>query len=944
MLLKANVTGFVASLKTATQAAQDLGTKGMDAVGRNEQHIRTLSNGIGVLGIAMVGVAALAVKKFADFDSAMSEVAATGDDAKHSIEGLRAAALDAGAKTVFSATEAANAITALSKAGVSATDILSGGLDGALSLAAAGGLDVAQAAEIAATTMTQFGKSGKDVTHIADLLAAGAGKAQGEVADMALAMEYAGIPLAQLGVSMEEAAGTIALFAKNGIVGEKAGTQLRSMIGSLTSPSAIAAKTMAELGISVFDSTDKFIGMQGVAGVLEDKLGGLTQADRAFAMGRIFGNEAMQGANVLVRDGADAVAEWTAAVNDQGFAAEYAATKMDNLKGDIEQLSGSVETMLINFGSGADGPLRSMTQGLTEVVNKLGEMSPAAQTATLGIVGGGGLVALGLAGAGKLVIGLNDVRTSLKGIGVSAKTAGIAVGAVGGILTIAAIGLTTWIGAQADAAARVEALRDSLDETTGAITEQTRKLAAASLAKTPDWWTFDFAGSATEGAKDLGISLERLTDAATGDADAMREVFEIVGNSAEDLDHVADRAAAAGMSIGDYNKATSAVRREVQGQSKDLESAIALQDDINAAVGTGTEAQDAAADSYAGTTVSIEEQAAATEAATKALEEWRKMVSDSDASFVDLGSSYDAVIDKNTKVATSTADATKSSKDSWEDYYDGVSVSSTDYIAELQAQVDAQAAWEDNMLAISDRVKVGMTGDMATAAEGMIDELLDLGPKGAAQVALLKSMSDDEFAQVVTLWSQKGTDAVAEFTNKVEAYRQPVVTLGVQTNPVYAKFNQLVNDIGGANPVVTINADTSNARSTFARLMRDIGGSSVPFTFGSGHATGGLITGPGTGTSDSIPAMLSNREYVVKASAVQKYGPAFFDSVNAMRFSGGGLVGGGSAGSPGAAPSLAGLAIEGTLDLGNGLVGMLRGVVKSELGDASSRFRYAGGS
>jgi TP901 family phage tail tape measure protein len=105
---------------------------------------------------------------------------------------LRAAALQAGKDTQYSATQAADGITQLSKAGVSTANILGGGLKGALSLAAAGQIDVGEAAETAASAMTQFKLSGDQVPHVADLLAAAAGKAQGSVHDMGYGAEPVG--------------------------------------------------------------------------------------------------------------------------------------------------------------------------------------------------------------------------------------------------------------------------------------------------------------------------------------------------------------------------------------------------------------------------------------------------------------------------------------------------------------------------------------------------------------------------------------------------------------------------------------------------------------------------------------------------------------------------------------------------------------------------------
>ncbi len=117
---------------------------------------------------------------------------------------LREAALEAGASTVFTATEAANAIEELGKAGLTTTQILDGGLSGALDLAAAGQLSVAEAAGIAAIAVKQFNLEGGDVPHVADLLAAGAGKAVGSVEDLSAALGQAGLVANGAGQSIED--------------------------------------------------------------------------------------------------------------------------------------------------------------------------------------------------------------------------------------------------------------------------------------------------------------------------------------------------------------------------------------------------------------------------------------------------------------------------------------------------------------------------------------------------------------------------------------------------------------------------------------------------------------------------------------------------------------------------------------------------------------------
>jgi hypothetical protein len=238
--LRADITQFRAQMAQAGEsvrgAANEMTSASKEGV-NFRKGLTQLGDTAGKVGLVAAAGLGVFIFKAAKFDQAMSRVDAATHETASNMDKMRDAAIQAGAKTQFSATEAADAITALAKAGVKTRDILgeNGGLAGALSLAAAGELDVATAAEDIATALTQFQLKGKAAVHVSDLLAAAAGKAQGEVSDMAVALKYAGVPAANLGVSIEQTTGTIALFAKSGIIGEQAGTSLRGMLASLTS-------------------------------------------------------------------------------------------------------------------------------------------------------------------------------------------------------------------------------------------------------------------------------------------------------------------------------------------------------------------------------------------------------------------------------------------------------------------------------------------------------------------------------------------------------------------------------------------------------------------------------------------------------------------------------------------------------------------------------------
>nr|WP_232783102.1 phage tail tape measure protein [Bifidobacterium breve] len=336
-----------------------------------------------------------AIKMAADFDASMSTVQANTGASADEMAQLRQAAIDAGADTIYSATESADAINELGKAGLSTSDILSGGLSGALNLAASDGMEVGQAAEYMSSAMAQFNLTGADATHIADLLAAGAGEALGNVSDFGEALNNVGSTANKFGLSIDTTVGTLAAFAHQGIIGAEAGTQLRSVLLALTNQTEKQRKATEEYGITLYDAQGNFVGMSSLAGQLKEKLGGLTQEQRNSAMATMFGSYAIQGANVLYAEGASGIDEWTKKVSQSGYAADLAAKKNDNLKGDLENLSGSFESLMISLGEGGQGPLRSLVQTLDTLVDAFSQLpAPVQQGIVLMTALAGGFTAL----------------------------------------------------------------------------------------------------------------------------------------------------------------------------------------------------------------------------------------------------------------------------------------------------------------------------------------------------------------------------------------------------------------------------------------------------------------------------------------------------------------------------------------------------------------------
>lgn len=465
--VQADLVQYNAAFIEAARNTEKLAESG-DKLAQREKMFRTL----GLAGVAMgtaisVGLA-LAIAKAAEFDQAMSAVQAATHASADEMDVLRSAALSMSQGTKFSAVDAAHAIEELSKAGVSTKDIIGGGLKGALDLAAAGEMDVAQAASVASTTLGQFQLDGTRAAHVADVLAAGAGKAMGDVSDLSQALAQSGTVAAQFGISLDDTVGTLAAFASKGLLGSDAGTSFRTMLLRLANPTGQAAQLMQELGIRAYDAGGKFVGTAGLAGQLQKALGGLTQEQRNAALATIFGQDAIRAANVLYSEGAQGIQEWTAKVNDTGYAADTAAKRLDNLKGDLTKLRTAFDNALIGIGESGQDPLRVVAQALTDLLdgfNSLPEgaksavLAAGAVTAAVGLVGGAALLAIPKIAA---------LKVALIELGVPASGVTSAFGAMGGALKAipyvgAALGFTQIVNALADGALEAGGFKKSVD-------------------------------------------------------------------------------------------------------------------------------------------------------------------------------------------------------------------------------------------------------------------------------------------------------------------------------------------------------------------------------------------------------------------------------------------------------------------------------------------------
>lgn len=473
-------------------------------------------------GTVMLAGFAVAMKASSDFTKSMSGVEAVANASATQMGQLSGAALQAGKDTAFTATQAADAEDELVKAGVSVADVLGGGLKGSLSLAAAGNLDLAQSATIASNEMNTFGLKGKDVGHIADVLAAGANKSAADVGELANGMSQGGLVAHQMGLTLEDTTATLSAFADEGLHGADAGTSMKTMLERLAAPTTAAADQMKALGITTYDASGNFVGIVKMAGELNDKLGPLTQQQRNLALQTIFGSDAIRAATVLYNQGAAGMQGYVDSVNDSGAASRMAGTQMNNLSGDLKQLKGSLDVALIQSGTGANSVLRDLTQGATKAVNTFASLPKPVQEAAAAFAGAGGSTLLLVGGIttaagkiGNLRKGLQEAETTAEGFkGGMAKVGSFLTGPWGLALVGAATVASIFISKMGDAKVQVTDFTAAIKDDGNALGANSSAAVAADLAHRG---LYDSLGK-------LGVGMDTVTKAAMGNSDALQAV------------------------------------------------------------------------------------------------------------------------------------------------------------------------------------------------------------------------------------------------------------------------------------------------------------------------------------------------------------------------------------------------------------------------------------
>ena len=421
-----NANSELAKIGEAGQVLQNAG----DKISGAGEKLLPVTAGVTALGTA-------AVKTASDFDSAMSKVAAvsgaTGDD----LQALRDKAREMGAKTKFSASEAAEAMNYMAMAGWKTNDMLSG-IDGIMNLAAASGEDLATTSDIVTDALTAFGLTAADSGHFADVLAATSSNANTNVSMLGESFKYCAPIAGALGFSCEDTAEALGLMANAGIKSTQSGTSMRSIMTALSGDVKFCSAAFGEMEIATSNSDGSMRSLSDILADCRVAFDQMSESEKASAAETLVGKNAMSGFLALMNAAPADIDKLSGAIaNCDGTSLSMAETMQDNLAGQLTILKSQLEELAISFGEILMPVIREMITKIQGFVDKLNALDSATKQTILKI----GLMAAAL-GPLLIVIGktissirnmmtfISKIPTMIAGAKTAFSTLGAAIGSI----------------------------------------------------------------------------------------------------------------------------------------------------------------------------------------------------------------------------------------------------------------------------------------------------------------------------------------------------------------------------------------------------------------------------------------------------------------------------------------------------------------------------------
>lgn len=407
------------------------------------------------LAAVIAATAGYAVKVAADYQQMGNVFQAVSSASVAEMEKVRQKAVELGSDLALPGTSAKDAMgvmVELTKAGLDVAESMDAAR-GSIMLAAAGQLENARAAEIQANAMNSFNLAGREAGRVADVISEAANASSAGVEDLAQAFAMGSSTAYAAKLTIEEYTASLAAMANAGIKGSDSGTSVKTMLMSLMAPADDAKRAMDEINLSFFDAEGAARPFRDVIKDLREGISGLSEAKQADIMKTIFGTDGIRAAQIITRLGDDFDTLIDQMEGAKGSAGKMASAMNGGLKGALDALQSSVETLLLAEGEKGLPALENAVRSLAEGIGKLGDMPDPVKNLVLGVaafvaIGAPALIAIGSmsTGIGTLVTSYTTLTAAI-GVGGAAAGAGTAAGATAGFVAILSNPVTLAIAA-----------------------------------------------------------------------------------------------------------------------------------------------------------------------------------------------------------------------------------------------------------------------------------------------------------------------------------------------------------------------------------------------------------------------------------------------------------------------------------------------------------------
>lgn len=326
---------------------------------------------ITLMGIT-TGVSSI-VSTYADYEQSLADTKAVTGASDAEIASIGTVVKDLGANTTFSASEVGAGASVLGTAGWTA-DQITGGLEGIVTMAQAGGVDIATAADINTSTIAQYGLKSSDSGYVGDVLASTAASSKTDISGLGETFKYVGSTASALEFSLEDSAIAVGLLGNAAIDGSQAGTSLRTLFTNLVDPTSDTAAAMDKLGVSLSNDQGEMNSLMDIMLQLRTGFSTLTAEEQAFYAASLAGTEGLSGLLAIANAGEEDFDKLTDSIyGAEGAAQLMADTRVDSLSGDFAALSSAVDGVKISIGERLAPTLRSFVQMATDYVPQIGE-------------------------------------------------------------------------------------------------------------------------------------------------------------------------------------------------------------------------------------------------------------------------------------------------------------------------------------------------------------------------------------------------------------------------------------------------------------------------------------------------------------------------------------------------------------------------------------------